>query len=74
MEITFDIRTAYLITALTSLICAAMLFASRRLHRPSTAGVAWSSGGWGRWRGYDVRAPDADGRCTRTGACGPAHG
>lgn len=45
MEITFDIRTAYLITALTSLICAAMLFASRRLHRPSTAGVAWSSGG-----------------------------
>ena len=45
MSLTFDIRTAYLITALTSLICAAMLFASRRLHRPSQSGVAWSSSG-----------------------------
>ncbi len=45
MNLNLDIRTVYFIGALTSLICAAMLFASRHLHRRSQSGVAWGGAG-----------------------------
>lgn len=39
----FDLRTIFLIGAMTGGICAVTLFTSRRIHRPSESGLAWAA-------------------------------
>ena len=39
----FDLRTIFLIGAMTGGICAITLFTSRRIHRPSESGLAWAA-------------------------------
>jgi diguanylate cyclase (GGDEF)-like protein len=43
MSVPFDTRTIFLIGAMTSLVCAITMTTTRRLHRPSQAGVAWGA-------------------------------
>ena len=43
MHPVFDIRTLFFIGALTCLICAVMLHASRKLHRPSIPAIGWAT-------------------------------
>jgi len=43
MPIAFDVRTLFLMGALTALMCAGMLWANRRLHPPSRDALVWSA-------------------------------